>query len=92
MRLETPSRHHVTSLIHAMHQESNPQDEKLCGISVVADKPLKNESLPDAEIAARMDRAIRRSLQMPPKLHKDSRKPRRRKVKAADAKPETEPS
>jgi len=58
----------------------------------MADKPLKNESLPDAEIAARMDRAIRRSLQMPPKLHKDSRKPRPRKAKAAAAKPETEPS
>ena len=58
----------------------------------MADKPLKNESLPDAEIAARMDRAIRRSLQMPPKLHKDSRKPRHRKAKAAAAKPETEPS
>ncbi len=58
----------------------------------MADKPLKNESLSDAEIAARMDRAIRRSLQMPPKLHKDSRKPRPRKAKAAAAKPGTEPS
>ena len=55
----------------------------------MADKPLKNESLTDAEISARMDRAIRRSLQMPPKLHKDSRKPRPRKAKAAAAKPET---
>jgi len=55
----------------------------------MADKPLKNESLPDAEIAARMDRAIRRSLQMPPKLHKDVLKLRRRKAKAVAAKPET---
>jgi hypothetical protein len=50
----------------------------------------KNESLPDAEIAACMDRAIRRSLQMPPKLHKDVRKPRHRKAKMGAAKPETE--
>jgi hypothetical protein len=54
--------------------------------------PSKESDLPDREIAARMDRAIRRSLQMPPKLHKDSRKPRRRKAKMAAAKPETEPS
>ncbi len=67
------------------------RDEKLCGIRGVADKTLKNESLPDAEIAARMDRAIRRSLQMPPKPHKDSRKPRQSKIKTASAKPETEP-
>jgi predicted protein tyrosine phosphatase len=64
-------------------------NENRCGFKNMADKPLKNESLPDAEIAARMDRAIRRSLQMPPKLHKDYLKPRRRKAKAAAAKPET---
>jgi hypothetical protein len=58
----------------------------------MTDKTLKNESLPDAEIAARMDRAIRWSLRMPPKLHKDIRKPRHRKAEAAAAKPETEPS
>ena len=52
----------------------------------------KEPVLTDREIAARMDRAIRRSLQMPPKLHKDSHKPRRHKEKAAAAKPETEPS
>jgi len=58
------------------------------GIRLMANK--KNESLPDAEIAACMDRAIRRSLQMPPKLHKDVRKPRHRKAKMGAAKPETE--
>lgn len=60
----------------------------------MARKPLKNDSvqaLPDSEIAARMGYAIRKSLQMPPKLHKDSRKPHRRKAKEAAAKPETEP-
>jgi hypothetical protein len=54
--------------------------------------PSKEPVLPDREIAARMERAIRRSLEMPPKFHKDFRKPRRRKAKAAAAKPETEPS
>lgn len=47
----------------------------------MADKSLKNESLSDAEIAVRMDRAIRRSLQMPPKPHKDT--PKRHPKKAA---------
>lgn len=49
----------------------------------------KESVLPDREIAERMERAIRRSLQMPPKPHKDSRKPRRRKAKAASVKSET---
>jgi hypothetical protein len=57
----------------------------------MSDKSLKNESLSDAEIAARMDRAIRRSLQMPPKLHKETRKPRQSKAHKAAAKPETPP-
>lgn len=43
----------------------------------------------EAEIAARMDRAIRRSLQMPPKTQKESRKPRQPKTKKAAAKPGT---
>ena len=53
----------------------------------MADK--SSEELPEAEIAARMDRAIRRSLKMPPKTHKESRKPRRRKVGKVSAKPGT---
>jgi hypothetical protein len=60
----------------------------------MARKPLKSDSVPqlsESEIAARMDQAIRKSLQMPPKLHKDMRKPRRRKAKTAAAKPKTEP-
>lgn len=60
----------------------------------MANKPLKTDSvpeLPESEIAARMDRAIRRSLQMPPKPHKESRKPRQSKAKKVYAKPETEP-
>jgi hypothetical protein len=53
----------------------------------MAEKP--EIELSEVEIAARMDRAIRRSLQMPPKPHKDSRKPRQPKAKKAVAKPET---
>lgn len=56
-------------------------------------KPLKSDSVPElseSEIAERMDHAIRKSLQMPPKLHKDTRKPRHRKAKTAAAKPGTE--
>jgi hypothetical protein len=43
----------------------------------------------DSEIAARMDRAIRRSLQMPPKPLKETRRPRPHKRAKAAAKPET---
>jgi len=43
----------------------------------------------DAEIAERMDRAIRRSLQMPPKPLKETRKPRHRKAEKGAAKPGT---
>ena len=58
----------------------------------MAPKPLKTDSeLPESEIAARLDRAIARAMQMPPKLHRDVRKPRRRKAKTVAAKPETEP-
>jgi hypothetical protein len=53
----------------------------------MVDKP-KTE-LPEAEIAARMDRALRRSLQMPPKPLKEIRKPRPRKEQKASTKPET---
>jgi hypothetical protein len=53
----------------------------------MSDKSLKNESLSDAEIAARMELAIRRSLQMPPKPHKDSRKPRQSKDEKGAVKP-----
>lgn len=45
--------------------------------------------LSESEIAARMERAIRRSLQMPPKPHKETRKPRQPKAKKAAAKPGT---
>jgi hypothetical protein len=48
-----------------------------------------DSELPPSEIAERMDRAIRRSLQMPPKPQKESRKPRKPKAKKAAAKPET---
>lgn len=47
------------------------------------------DELPEIEIAARMDKAIRRSLQMPPKPHKDTRKPRRPKDKKVAVKPGT---
>ncbi len=49
----------------------------------------KLDALSDEEIASRMDKAIRRSLHMPPKPHKESRKPRQPKAKKAAAKPGT---
>lgn len=61
----------------------------------MADKPLKSDSvpeLPESEIASRLDRAIRRSLQMPPTQHKDIPKRRPRKKKADAVKPGTEPA
>lgn len=53
-------------------------------------RPKEKTDLSDHEIAARMDHAIRKSLQMPPKPHKESRKPRSRKKGSAAAKSETE--
>jgi hypothetical protein len=54
-------------------------------------KPKEDESLTESEIADRMTRAVKRSLQMPPKPHKTMRKPRQKKTvaTASDAKSET---
>ncbi|MGA7384490.1 MAG: hypothetical protein WBW81_07310, partial [Methylocella sp.] len=82
----------IFSYYMVLYRRCHQKSDNRSGFKNMADKPLKKESLPEAEIAERMDCAIRRSLQMPPKLHKDSRKPRRRKAKAAAAKPETETS
>jgi hypothetical protein len=52
-------------------------------------KPQQNESLSESETTARMERAIRRSFQLPLKPHKEMRYPRRRKTKSERAeKPE----
>jgi hypothetical protein len=55
----------------------------------MVNKPLKESEFSEAEIAARMDAAIRRSLTMPPKPQKESRKPRQPKAKKGAAKPGT---
>lgn len=54
---------------------------------IMSEAQSRNE-LSDADIAARMDRAIRRSLLTPPKPLKTARKPRQTKPKKAAAKPE----
>jgi hypothetical protein len=48
-------------------------------------KHQENESLTESEIAARMNRAIRKSFELPPKPHKEMRYPRKRKPKISPA-------
>jgi hypothetical protein len=56
-------------------------------------KPQEDESLTESEIVGRMTKAVKRSLQTPPKPHKTMRKPRRKgKVAAASAAKSETPS
>lgn len=45
--------------------------------------------LSEAEIVSRMEKAIRRSLELPPKTQKEIRKPRKTKAKKVAVKPGT---
>ncbi|MEA2841825.1 MAG: hypothetical protein QOF41_3155 [Methylobacteriaceae bacterium] len=69
-----------------MHAKNDSRASISCGIKPLAEKSESEQPLTDAEIAERMDKAIRRSFTMPP-----GKKPApKRKPKASpSAKPET---